>query len=892
VAADSKAKFLQDAEKYVLNGKIQQAIGEYQKIIKCDPHDVLILNTIGDLYLRQGKTSEANRCFSQVAENYVQNNFFLKAIAVYKKILNVNPDNLQINEIMASLYSKQGLSIDARNQYTRVASLLEKEGKVREQMDVYEKVVELDPKNSAIRRKLADLYLSGGAKDKALVHWLGAARAQTRSSDFAGAADSFGRAIQLNPTDAEAMRGYLECCLKLNNAASALNLLKQSVDLAPENIDFRELLGQAHLANNDPETAFKIFQVVVSMDEGRYGHIVDVARAFVEKGEHDRAADCLDSIIPILISHRETERAALLYQEILQRHPGHILTLIKSASLYSATGDQVLYLSALENIADHYIQRERPAEAIEYLEKIIQVTPESEKHRKLHRQLFSEAYPDTPYLEPSVPSEPSPLPSPSLEKGEGSNPNTRSEIVEIDLLLNYGLRDKALGLLESLEARDPYDKEVHIRLLALYKGERRNAEAAKQSLLLAVLHRHSNNEDAALSCLAEARQLSPGITENENDLNAFAGRNGIKLGFSASAPSASGAHAPAAEVDLSSDLMNIFFSGEQEPAEEYQELADDRDGIAESLPREMPAHASPKSVQEQLQEVDFYIRLGFQEEALAKLNEIAKVNPDNPELDMRYEKLGKTKSAATETHAPEPTSAPLFDESASASDGMDSISDRDLEDALGLFAESTGFQEAENVETATAQAPAFINVEAPQPAERIADGEISVTGDFQANQMFADLMEGTEAPSDDDVLKESFEDHFSLGTAYRDMELNEEAIREFQFALKIADLKKDARQIIQCCGMLSTCFLKKSMPSSALRWCQTGLKVRDISSHEATALRYDMGVAHSMSGDSDRALECFDQIFGLDPGYRDVAQKIDELRVSRGSKGGFDRHAP
>jgi pilus assembly protein FimV len=90
VAADSKAKLLQDAEKYVLQGRLQQAIGEYLKVIKSDPKDVLILNTIGDLYLRQKNSHEANKYFSQVAETYVQNNFFLKAIAVYKKILNAD----------------------------------------------------------------------------------------------------------------------------------------------------------------------------------------------------------------------------------------------------------------------------------------------------------------------------------------------------------------------------------------------------------------------------------------------------------------------------------------------------------------------------------------------------------------------------------------------------------------------------------------------------------------------------------------------------------------------------------------------------------------------------------------------------------------------------------
>jgi hypothetical protein len=76
------------------------------------------------------------------------------------------------------------------------------------------------------------------------------------------------------------------------------------------------------------------------------------------------------------------------------------------------------------------------------------------------------------------------------------------------------------------------------------------------------------------------------------------------------------------------------------------------------------------------------------------------------------------------------------------------------------------------------------------------------------------------------------------------------------------------------------------MPSSVLRWCQKGLSIADISSHEAMALRYDMGIAHSMSGSNERALECFEWIFHLDSGYRNVAQRIDEL------KSGLNKHAP
>jgi tetratricopeptide (TPR) repeat protein len=892
VAADNKAKFLQDAERYVLNGKVQQAIGEYQKIVKCDPNDVLILNTIGDLYLRQGNGSEANKCFSQVAENYVQNNFFLKAIAVYKKILNADPDNLAINATIASLYARQGLSIDARTQYLRVANLLEKEGKTREQMDIYEKIVELDPKNSTIQKKLAELYLSDGAKDKAFTHWLGAARAQTKTGDFAGGADSFSRAIELNPVNLEAMRGLLECSLKLDSGASALGLLKQSVDLAPEKIDFRELLGRAYLANKDPEAALKVFQVVISMDGERYQHLFDVAKGFIDEGEFNRAAECLDTIIPTLISHRETDRAAKLYEEILQSDGDSILPQLKLAALYSATDDQARYVSTLDRITDYYVKKQNPAEAVDSLEKILKIVPDSEKHRALHRQMFAEAYPDRPYVAPSVPPEPKPLASPALKKGEAPDHNLPSEIVEVDLLLNYGMTDKALGLLKSLETRDPYDREVRLRLLSIYKGERANEEAAKQCLLLAALHRNSNNEEASLSCLAEAKQLSPEVARHEKDLDAFAKSHGIKREVASSDSAASDGKAPEAEVDLSSDLLDIFFSGEQEAAEEYRESNGAPEEIAESIPQGMGSQNPVKSAEEQLQEVDFYIRLGFEEEALAKLNEIAKAHPDNPELDSRYAKLGKSNSVEAGIPAPKPASKPPFEESFASSDTAGSLAELDLEDALGQFAQSSEFEDGEYSEGAKAQTLSGLGTEHSQPESMIAGHDGPEIKAFQSNQMFADLMEAMESPSDDEVMKESFEDHFSLGAAYRDMELNEEAIKEFQFALKIADLNKDARQVVQCCGMLSTCFIKKNMPSSALRWCQTGLKAKDISSHEAIALRYDMGVAHSMSGSKERALECFDEIFGLDPGYRDVAQKIDELRGLTGPEGGFDRHAP
>ncbi len=903
VAADSKAKHLQDAEKHMLHGRVQQAIGEYLKIIKIDPNDVLTLNTIGDLYLRQNNIPEANKYFAQVAENYVRNNFFLKAIAVYRKILSADANNLDINTTIAALYAKQGLSIDARNQYLKVSVLLEKAGRSKEVLDVYEKIVELDPANIAIHRKLAELHLAAGEEQLAQDHFAGAAKAQIKARDMAGAVDSLNRVLQLDPVDLEALSGLLECCQGLGDIAPALDRLKKSSDSHPENLQIRELLGQAYLAANNPEAAAKTFQMVVSMDESRYEGFFGATQALMEKGSDEQAIVCLDTIIPILITRRETERAAQLYEQILERCPTNILPRIKLASIHSATGDQPRYLEELDKIADYYLGQNCAIEALEYLEKILHAAPQSEKHRELHQKAFAQAYPDAPYTPPEEQAETIVAPSPVPARSESDSPSDEasSEIVEVDLLLNYGLKDKARSILQNLEMRDPNDKDVRIRLLSIFKADDKFAEAAEQCLLLAALYRGSHDEDAAQKYLSEARQLAPDMAEGE-DLEAFARRHGITAEIAPESSAEAELIQDDAEVDLSADLMDIFFVGNQEPetgenSEAQQIVEVSHEAITEELPANLPQVPS-KSIEEQLQEVDFYIRLGFRDEALAKLDELAKISPDNPALAERYQKLGGDEPVAAERV--ESPASPDMDAFAAPAEAdklpeMDVFAHLDVEETSGSFAIVDSEPEPIELVTELPETPAALDIsDLELVAERESDAARVETAipvesdksDFQANEMFADLMDEIGGATDPDITADSFEDHFSLGTAYREMELLDDAVREFQNALKAANLQKDTPKIIQCCGMLSTCFLKKGMPSSVLRWCQTGLNIADISSHEATALRYDMGIAHSMSGSDERALECFERIFEMDPSYRDVAQKIDEL------KSGLNRHAP
>ncbi len=297
MAGDDKARFLRDAEKLVTHGKIPQAINEYLKILKADPNDVLTLNTVGDLYLRLGKVPEATKYFSQVADTYTRNNFLLKAIAVYKKILRADAGNLPINQTLAELLARQGLHVDARNQYLRLAEVYSNEGKKRESVQAYEKAAELDPANSDVQLKLAQIYLSEGNKERARSFFTGAARAQAKAGKHKDAVSSYQQAMQLDPLDAAALKGFLDASDRLGDVTPVLEQLKKSLKIAPDNVALLELLAQAYIASGDLEGALKAFQTVVSQDESRFPLIFTVSSAYVAAGDYDRACLCLDSLV-------------------------------------------------------------------------------------------------------------------------------------------------------------------------------------------------------------------------------------------------------------------------------------------------------------------------------------------------------------------------------------------------------------------------------------------------------------------------------------------------------------------------------------------------------------------------------------------------------------------
>ncbi|MEN3332574.1 MAG: hypothetical protein V7641_1939, partial [Blastocatellia bacterium] len=93
-----------------------------------------------------------------------------------------------------------------------------------------------------------------------------------------------------------------------------------------------------------------------------------------------------------------------------------------------------------------------------------------------------------------------------------------------------------------------------------------------------------------------------------------------------------------------------------------------------------------------------------------------------------------------------------------------------------------------------------------------------------------------------------FETHFSLGLAYKDMDLLDDAIGEFQRAFRMAGSEDVTGDYLQCCNMLGVCFKRKQLPKVAITWFERGLKIHNRPEDEYQALRYEIAMCYEELG--------------------------------------------
>ena len=146
--AINRVALLRHAETFLGQGKLDQAIAEYRRIVDDQPRDWNTANVLGDLYLQAGQIDKAVGEYTRIADSLSQEGFLSKAGALYKKILKIKPDHEHSLMQVADILGMQKLYADARAHLTTLMELRQSRGDARGALQAKVRIGSLDPEDT------------------------------------------------------------------------------------------------------------------------------------------------------------------------------------------------------------------------------------------------------------------------------------------------------------------------------------------------------------------------------------------------------------------------------------------------------------------------------------------------------------------------------------------------------------------------------------------------------------------------------------------------------------------------------------------------------------------------------------------------------------------------
>ena len=578
----NKQKVLSAAEKFVQQGKLQNAIAEYEKIRKHDDKDLTVANTIGDLYSRLGDTANAIECFKMVGDAYAAQGFTVKGIAMYKKIAKLQP-SVDGTLKLAELYTQQGLFNDARAQYLQVAEDFMKNGDLDQAIRLFQKVLEMDPENVPMRIKLAEVYIRRGKKKEAWEIFSAAAEALRARGSTAAAEDILQRMLALEPGNSYVLLLRGRSALEGGDAEKAIEYLEKASDIDSHPEGLRDLL-KAYVGVDELDKATPLAEKLLTVHndaEGlfllaeasaRFGHPAQALEIYSQHADRMLATDSaklLGNLHSIITQVRDDTGALEKVMELLKKagestHVNEVIELLAHASVKSGNLERgrELYAELAKSEPQNSLHMQNYQQVVD---RMAGLSPASGVSAAITAEegglIVEELEATAPVVDQSYPDDVAIA--------------VRSAVTEADLFLSYNLPEKALAPLLAVLPQAPGDVRLNQRLAALHTRSKRFGEAAVCCRTLETAYHDAGHPDEALrygelaaryeqSAGQSAGQISglsagqgtghPAGSSVEHGMAAAAGAAEVSSAATAPWPTASTHEAPAFEVSTAPEF--------------------------------------------------------------------------------------------------------------------------------------------------------------------------------------------------------------------------------------------------------------------------------------------------------------------------------------------------
>lgn len=320
----TKESLLQSAKRALDDGRLERAISEYQRCLALDPADQRVRLRLAELLVRHKQIPLAVKTYEAVADAYMNDGFYLKAVTVYKNLLRINPSQHSANLALAELYEKMGLAQDAIHQYQILLRHYQQKGTDAQILDLRRRIVALDPEHVTARIRLAETYQLHGDESSSVREYEILAEKLRDTGTREQLIDLYQKILSRRPDHLELLRRLCHIYAEMQDWRTLLTWLTNHAKLVAQDAELLRLQAQVHTRLNQSESARGKWKDLAELYVAQ-GQESDALAAYEEMlilspDDAEEIHDAIDRLAPgefdALTARTDTRRAALVQAEI------------------------------------------------------------------------------------------------------------------------------------------------------------------------------------------------------------------------------------------------------------------------------------------------------------------------------------------------------------------------------------------------------------------------------------------------------------------------------------------------------------------------------------------------------------------------------------------------
>jgi len=619
--AEKRIVILKKANKYFKQQKNEAAIKEYKKVLGIKPDDLEVRRIIGDIELKTKNIKGAIEQFEWMADYYLKEGFFTKAIAMYKRISRIDPKYDKASFRLAELYTRQGLIIEAKQIYLEMAEEFKRNSNQRRALDMYKKILEFDRNNIKMRLLLAENFLREKLLDQAVNEYLIAIDILLNKKDFVQVEQLAGDVIK-KVKNIKLIEKLVYAYKIQEKDDEAIELLKSLGSDLFNNKNLLKMLGELYFKKDLIDDAESVFKKITEIDPNESEVLLKLGKVYLQREEYEKTFNLFLPVIDTYLKDGKVEDATAMLRLIIASNNLYFPALTKLASIFRETGKKTNLIALNESLIPLLESNGMKKELKEVLEELIRI---SDSPINYEEKLAT--------LDVSVQD----------DRGEKEAQESEEDDRELEIV-SQGLRvaeesvklyeyDTALETLRKIKNEYPHNLEVNLKLYEVYKKNKEVSAAINVGKELLDLFKASGDEEQYQEILNDLANLAP----DDEQIIELSGeeRTNIDINFD--------------QAEIEDQINDIENSGMQEidlgskvGADQNLLVLSEEDSIVdESDSVKSDGHTS---VSGYLSEIDFYINDGYYSDAEKLTEELLEKYPESDEIKERIQKLQKVKA--------------------------------------------------------------------------------------------------------------------------------------------------------------------------------------------------------------------------------------------------------